>query len=65
MVEIVMPPRESSPIVDILLIILTATFAFIAVGYALTNMLSSLIPLACTCLFFAMYMAHKGVIGGH
>ena len=65
MVELLQPPRETSPLVDIILIVLTATFAFIAVGYALTNMLSSLIPLACTCLFFTMYMAHKGVIGGH
>ena len=65
MVDLLQPPRETSPIVDILMVVLTATFAFIAVGYAVSNLLSALIPLACTVLFFCMYLAHKGVIGGH
>lgn len=62
-----MPGEEekSSPILDVLLIILTAAFSTAGVVYAVDDYIQAIIPLMCALMFFAMYMASKGVIGGH
>ena len=64
MVDLIMPPPESSPLIEALLILITTGFAVTAVVFTTTSILNALIPLICTILFFTMFMAHKGVIGG-
>lgn len=63
-VDLLVPGDERHPIVEVLLILITAGFAVAAVAYASEDILSSLIPLACALMFFAMYLAHTNVIGG-
>ena len=63
-VDLIMPCDERSPIIEVLLILITAGFAVAAVIYASDDVLSSFIPLACSLMFFAMYLAHTNVIGG-
>ena len=64
MVDLIMPGDERSPIIEVLLILITAGFAVSAVAYASHDVINSLIPLACALMFFAMYLAHTNVIGG-
>ncbi len=59
-----MPGEEKSPLIDFLLIILAAIFSVTAVAYAAYNLALAFIPLLCAFLFFLMFMAVKGVIGG-
>ena len=66
MVDLIMPGdrEKSSVMIDFLLILLTAGFSVTAVVYASEDFFTAVIPLACALLFFTMYMASKGVIGG-
>ena len=59
-----MPGEEKSPIIDVLLIMITAGFSVTAVAYTVDSFIKALIPFICALMFFAMYMASKGVIGG-
>ncbi|MBI5000140.1 MAG: hypothetical protein HZB92_01230 [Euryarchaeota archaeon] len=64
MVEILQAPRESSPLLDIILILIMTGFAITAVVFTTSSFFNALIPLICTILFFVCYLANKGVIGG-
>ena len=65
MVDIFTPEEDKShPLLDAILILITAGFAVTAVVYVSESFMMALIPLLCALMFFAMYLAHKNVIGG-